>query len=175
MARLPARSLYHALMASLMWLGMGCAWADAYGDVQRLIQRQEWPQAQAQASLHLKNHPQDPQMRLLLSRIQEGQGHNDAAMTTLQELTQAYPELAEPHNNLAVHYAREGRYDDALSALQRAIQARPDYATALENLGDLHAALAKQAYDRAVLAAPTSPGPRNKAQAVGQFLQTPAR
>lgn len=164
------RLLRPVLMVSLIWLCIGAARADAYADVQRLINRQEWPQAQVLATQHLKSRPQDPQMRLLLSRIQEGLGQNDDAMATLQELTQAYPELAEPHNNLAVHYALQGRYDDALGALNRAIQARPDYATALENLGDLHATLAKQAYDRAVLAAPTSPRAQTKAQAIGQLL-----
>ena len=114
-------------------------------------------------------------MRLLLSRIQQGLGQRDAAMTTLLGLTQAYPELAEPHNNLAALYAQAGRYDDALASLNRAILARPDYATALENLGDLHTALAKQAYDRATQAAPMSPRPRAKAQALGQLLQADPR
>lgn len=170
MALYPARFLRLALMVSLFWLGLGVARADTYADVQRLINRQAWPQALTLATQHLKNNAQDPQMRLLLSRVQEGQGHNEAAMATLQDLTQAYPELAEPHNNLAVHLAREGRFDDALASLNRAIQARPDYAIALENLGDLHAALAKQAYDRAALAAPTSPRSPAKAQAIGQLL-----
>ncbi|MBD8050628.1 tetratricopeptide repeat protein [Limnohabitans radicicola] len=175
MALHPARPLRHALMAGLIWLCLTPAQADVYDDVQRLIKREEWPQAQALARQHLTNRAQDPQMRLLLSRIQQGLGQNDAATATLLELTQTFPELAEPHNNLAALYAQAGRYDDALASLNRAVQARPDYATALENLGDLHAALAKQAYDRASQAAPTSPRPRAKAQAIGQIQQADSR
>lgn len=170
-----ARPLCTALLASLIWLCMTPARADVHADVQRLINRQEWPQAQALATQHLKVQAQDVQMRLLLSRIQEGLGQSDAALATLLELTQAYPELAEPHNNLAALYARAGRYDDALSSLKRAILARPDYAIALENLGDLHAVLAQQAYERAAKAAPTSPRARSKAQAIGQMLQADLR
>ena len=175
MALHPARPFRTALMAGLIWLCIGPAQADVYDDVQRLIKREEWPKAEALASQHLKSRDQDPQMRLLLSRIQEGQGQNDAAMSTLLGLTQTFPELAEPHNNLAALYAQAGRYEDALASLHRAILARPDYATALENLGDLHAALAKQAYDRAANAAPTSPRPQSKAQAIGQMLQADSR
>jgi tetratricopeptide (TPR) repeat protein len=162
-------------MAGLIWLIFGAAHADVYDDVQRLIKREDWSKAEALAIQHLKTRDQDPQMRLLLSRIQQGLGQGDAAMTTLLGLTQAYPELAEPHNNLAALYAQAGRYDDALASLNRAILARPDYATALENLGDLHTALAKQAYDRATQAAPMSPRPRAKAQALGQLLQADPR
>ena len=175
MALHPARPFRTAVMAGLIWLSCSAAHADVYDDVQRLIKREDWPKAEALASQHLKTRDQDPQMRLLLSRIQEAQGQRDAAMTTLLGLTQAYPELAEPHNNLAALYAQDGRYDDALASLNRAILARPDYATALENLGDLHAALAQQAYNRAMQAAPTSPRPRAKAQALGQLLQADPR
>lgn len=175
MALHPARPFRTALTACLLWLCMGPALADVYDDVQRLIKREDWPKAEAMARQHLQTRDQDPQMRLLLSRIQEGQGQSSSAMDTLQGLTQAFPELAEPHNNLAALYAQAGRYEDALAALNRAILARPDYAIALENLGDLHAALAKQAYERATQAAPTSPRPRAKAQALGQMLQADPR
>ncbi len=175
MALHPSRPFRTAVMASLLWLCIGPALADVYDDVQRLIQRGEWPQAQALATRHLATRAQDPQMRLLLSRIQEGLGQSDTAMATLLELSQNYPELAEPHNNLAVLYAQAGRHDDALDALNRAIQARPDYATALENLGDLHAKLAQQAYERAAQAAPASPRPQAKAKAIGQMLQADPR
>jgi tetratricopeptide (TPR) repeat protein len=171
----PVRPLRCAVLAIVCWLSAAPAWADVYADVQRLVGRQEWDKAQTLAKQHLSSRAQDPQMRLLLSRIQEGLGQIDAATATLLELTLTFPELAEPHNNLAALYAQAGRYDDALACLNRAILARPDYATALENLGDLHAALAKQAYDRAVKAAPDAPRPRSKAQALGQILQADPR
>jgi tetratricopeptide (TPR) repeat protein len=65
-------------------------------------------------------------------------------------LTEDYPELPEPYNNLAVLYASQGNYEKAKSALELAIHTHPSYATAHENLGDIYAQLASRAYDRAL-------------------------
>jgi tetratricopeptide (TPR) repeat protein len=112
-------------------------------------------------------------MRLLLSRIQTGLGQTQAAMATLLALTQSFPELPEPHNNLAVLLVKENRHDEALAALQAAIRARPDYALALENLGDLHLALAAQAYTRARLVTPAQTRLQTKQLATEQAMKTP--
>ena len=59
---------------------------------------------------------------------------------------QDYPELAEPHNNLAAIYAAAGEYGKARAELEEAIRLNPRYAPAHENLGDVHALLAGQSY-----------------------------
>ena len=59
--------------------------ADVYSDVNRLVVSEQWAKAQTQAEQHLKSQPTDPQMRLLLSRIQDGLGQTAAAMETLQQ------------------------------------------------------------------------------------------
>ena len=41
------------------------------------------------------------------------QGKTDDAIRTFSELTEDYPELPEPYNNLAVLYAGQGQYDKA--------------------------------------------------------------
>lgn len=138
-----------ALSCLLLVSCMGASAADVYSDVSRLIAASQWSAALKEAQQHLKLHANDPQMRLLLSQIQDGQGETQAATATLQALTQSYPELPEPHNNLAVLLARQNRLDEALLALQAAVRARPDYATALENLGDVYIGLAIQAYQHA--------------------------
>ena len=112
-------------------------------------------------------------MRLLMSRIQEGQGQAAAAMATLQGLTQSFPELPEPHNNLAALLARQNRYAEALLALQAAVLARPDYATALENMGDVYVALAIEAYQNANRSMP-QPRTANKRLAAEQLLKATA-
>ncbi len=123
--------------------------ADVYDDVERLIRNGQLDRASQTSAEHLKKSPQDPQMRLLGSRILDAQGKGDEAIAWLESLTLEFPELPEPHNNLAVLYARAGRVQDALESLNKALLARPDYAVALENLGDLHLSLALQAYQRA--------------------------
>lgn len=150
--------------------------ADMYSDVNALVQSGQWSKAQALADTRLQSAPADPQMRLLQSRIQTGLGQTQAAMETLRALIQSYPELPEPYNNLAVLLVRENRLTEALQALQTAVQVRPDYALALENLGDIHLALAIEAYAQAMKSAPMQgPVPRiqNKKTAAEQALKTP--
>ncbi len=166
------QTLLSFALTCLLLLSGAAAQADVYQDVNRLIGAQQWPQAQAQAQEHLKSRPTDPQMRLLLSRIQDGQGQTAAAMETLQALTQSFPELPEPHNNLAALLARQNRYAEALAQLQDAVRARPDYGTALENLGDVYIALAIEAYQNASKATPPQPRAASKRLAAEQMLKS---
>ena len=55
-----------------------------------------------------------------------------------------------PYNNLAVLYGSQGDYDKARAALVAAIRTNPQYATAYQNLGDVYAQLASQAYSKAL-------------------------
>jgi tetratricopeptide (TPR) repeat protein len=95
-------------------------------------------------------------------------------METLQSLTQSFPELPEPHNNLAALLARQNRYAEALVALQAAVRARPDYAIALENLGDVYMALAIQAYQSASQGVPSQTRVAEKRLAAEQLLKSTA-
>jgi tetratricopeptide (TPR) repeat protein len=78
------------------------------------------------------------------------QGKTAEAIKVFTSLTEDYPELPEPYNNLAVLYAGQGQYEKAKVALEMAIRTHPSYATAHENLGDIYAKMASQAYDRAL-------------------------
>ena len=164
-------SLLPFVLSCLLVLFSASTRADVYSDVNRWVVAQEWVKAQNQAEQHLKSQPTDPQMRLLLSRIQDAQGQTPAAMDTLQGLTQSFPELAEPHNNLAALLARENRHADALISLQAAIKARPDYAIALENMGDVYAALASQSYGKALQITPNQRRIQAKQLTIDQMLK----
>lgn len=74
----------------------------------------------------------------------------DDAIQAFSKLTKEYPKLPEPYNNLAVLYASRGEYDKARNELKTALATHPSYATASENLGDVYAAMAGQAYNRAL-------------------------
>ena len=160
--------------AVLVWACLlpALAVADVYSDAARLVKSAQWVQALALAQKHLAQHPSDPQMRLILSQIQDGQGDLAQAMSTLEALTHAFPELPEPHNNLAVLYAREGRQEQALLALQAAIRARQDYPVALENLGDLHTQMALQAYHKALKGTTAPERVRLKIERAEQLIRT---
>lgn len=77
-------------------------------------------------------------------------GKRDEAIKAFTDLSEKYPDLPEPYNNLAVLYADQGQYDKARKALESAIKTHPSYATAHENLGDIYARLASEAYDKAL-------------------------
>ena len=74
----------------------------------------------------------------------------DKAEKIFKQLTREHPELPEPYNNLAVIYAARGDFNKARDALQEAINTHPSYATAHENLGDIYAKMASQAYSQAL-------------------------
>jgi tetratricopeptide (TPR) repeat protein len=156
-----------------LWTWSASAKADIYTEVNALVQSGQWQPAQALAESRLKTTPTDPQMRLLLSHIQTGLGQNQAAMDTLRALTLSFPELPEPHNNLAALLARANRHEEALQSLQAAVQARPDYALALENMGDLYLALAARAYGQALNLTPTVRRLQNKQANTQQVLKAP--
>ena len=102
--------------------------------------------ALAAVDKYLAAKPQDADARFLRGVILTELGRPDDAFQVFLVLTQDYPELPEPYNNLAVLYAARGEYERARANLEMAIRAKPDYATAYENLGDVHARLSAQAY-----------------------------
>jgi ketosteroid isomerase-like protein len=126
------------------------AHADDYGDVSQLSRNGKLLEALTKADTFLATKPNDPQMRFLKGVIQRNQGKSGEAIATFIKLTEDYPELPEPYNNLAVLYAGQGMFDKARAALEMAIRTNPSYATAHENLGDIYSRLASQAYSKAL-------------------------
>lgn len=137
-----------AVLAALATTGL--AQADEYADVNQLLRQGKQADALARADQFLAGKPRDPQMRFLRGVILTEQGKTADAITTFTKLTEDYPELPEPYNNLAVLYAGQSQFDKARAALEMAIRTNPSYSTAHENLGDVYAKLASQAYSRAL-------------------------
>ena len=119
-------------------------------EANRLIGDGQYAAALVKIDAVLATDPRSPQARFLRGVALNGQGQTDEAIAIFQELTQDYPELPEPHNNLAVIWAQQGKYDKARIDLEIALSTRPDYAIAHENLGDIYSRLAGAEYDRAV-------------------------
>ena len=124
--------------------------ADDLGDVTKSVRAGQYDEALAKANAVLSKRPHDAQMRFLKGVILTEQGKNSEAIAVFTKLTEDFPELPEPYNNLAVLFAASGQYDKARLALDNAIRTNPTWATAYENLGDVHAKLASQAYDKAL-------------------------
>jgi len=126
------------------------AQADDYAEVNRLLRAGQFSEAMSKADQYLAGKPRDPQMRFLKGVIQTESGKQADAVATFQKRTEEFPELPEPYNNLAVLYAGQSQFDKARAALEMAIRTNPSYATAHENLGDVYAKLASQAYSKAL-------------------------
>jgi ketosteroid isomerase-like protein len=80
--------------------------------------------------------------------------------------------LPEPYNNLAVLYAQQKQYDKARTALEMAIRTHPSYAIAYENLGDVYAKLASQAYDKALQLDSANSATQNKMALIRDLITT---
>lgn len=98
----------------------------------------------------LKDSPRDVQLRFLRGVLLSELNRLDEAAEVFATLTREFPELPEPHNNLAVIHASQGRLDKARDALEHAVRAVPDYALAHENLGDLYLQFAAHSYQQAL-------------------------
>ncbi len=126
------------------------AQADDIQDANKLFKQGLSVQALDKVNAFLATKPKDAQARFLKGLILADQGNTADAIAIFSSLTQDYPELPEPYNNLAVLYAGQGQYEKAKEQLEMAIRTNPTYATAHENLGDIYAKMASQAYDRAL-------------------------
>src|SRR5512139_4029568 len=124
--------------------------ADDLREAQKLYAQGRLQPAMEKVDAYLKAQPREPQGRFLKGLILTEQKKVNEAIQVFTGLTEDFPELPEPYNNLAVLYASLGNYDKAKSALELAIHTHPSYATAHENLGDIYAQLASRAYDRAL-------------------------
>ena len=138
------------LVALTALLGAGVAHAEDYSDIIQLLKTGKAAEALVKADQRLAATPRDPQLRFLRGVAQADSGKQGEAITTFTKLTEEYPELPEPYNNLAVLYANQNQLDKARTALEMAIRTNPSYATAHENLGDIYAKLAGQAYNKAL-------------------------
>lgn len=138
------------LLALTALVGVGQAYADNYAEITQLLKTGKAAEALTKADQRLAESPRDPQLRFLRGVAQADSGKHNDAIVTFTKLTEEYPELPEPYNNLAVLYANQNQLDKSRAALEMAIRTNPSYATAHENLGDIYAKLASQAYSKAL-------------------------
>ena len=144
------------LLCSVLVSRVAAATADELAEVTRLHRAGQTAAAIERADRVLTANPKDAQMRFLKSVLLADSGRSGEAEVLLQQISQDYPELAEPHNNLAAIYAVSGDYGKSRAELEEAIRLNPNYAPAHENLGDVHALLAAQAYAKALRLEPAS-------------------
>lgn len=151
------------------------AQADDVQDANKLFKQGRHAQAMEKVDAFLASNPKDAQARFLKGLILTEQGNTADAIKTFTGITEDYPELPEPYNNLAVLYANQGQYEKAKSALEMAIRTNPNYATAHENLGDIYAKMASQAYEQALRLDKSNASAKTKLALIRDLLSKSAR
>jgi tetratricopeptide (TPR) repeat protein len=162
------------LLLALAISGLRAA-ADELQDANALFKQGNHAQALDKVNSYLANHPKDAKARFLQGLILTEQNKSTEAIKVFTALTEDYPELPEPYNNLAVLYAAQGQYDKSRIALETAIRTHPSYATAHENLGDIYAKLATQAYDKALQFDKTNTSAQTKLELIKELFSSSPR
>ncbi len=157
------------LLAAL--LATACpVFADDVEGASKMLRSGQHQQALERVNKVLAAKPRDARARFLKGLIFAEQGNAKDATEVFLALTKDFPDLPEPYNNLAVIYASQGQYDKARGALEQSIRTHPSYATAYENLGDVYAKLASQAYDKALQFDTANPAAKNKLALVRELV-----
>ncbi|GAA4334803.1 hypothetical protein GCM10023144_27420 [Pigmentiphaga soli] len=115
----------------------------------------------------------DVQLLFLKAYALDRLGRREEAKALYRQMTERFPELPEPWNNLAALEAADGRLDEAKTALDMAVRTDPGYTAARENLGDLYMMLAARSYGEAGKLDPNAAGAREKREGIKSLLEAP--
>jgi tetratricopeptide (TPR) repeat protein len=136
--------------------------ANELKDIARQVRQGQQSAALNRLYAYLDSHPADAEALFLKGVALTESNKPDEAIKVFNEMTEKYPGLPEPYNNLAVLYAGKGQYDKARAALESALKTHPSYATAHNNLADVYAHMASEAYDKALQLDKTNSSQANK-------------
>lgn len=122
--------------------------------------------------LALAARPGDASLRFLQGVLLSETGRGDDAVAVFERMTEDFPDLPEPYNNLAVIEAGKGQLDLARNLLEAALRLDPGYRTAHENLGDVFVRLAQRAYEAAADSPRVEPLLRTKLRLARELAAT---
>ena len=162
------------LFSVFLFASLPC-FSDEIQDIGRLLKSGQQAQALERVNRYLAGKPRDAQGRFLKGLILTEQNKMSEAIDVFTRLSQDFPELPEPYNNLAVLFAAQGQYEKARQALEMSIRTHPSYATAYENLGDVYTKLASQAYDRALQLDASNTAAQSKLSLIRELISTNTR
>ena len=153
--------LIACLLATTAWTPAVAADGPARA-IEQQFKRGETTLGQQNLTQALARQPDDVALRFLQGVMLSAGGSTAEAAALFERLTQEFPDLPEPYNNLAVLQAAAGKIDAARELLETALRLDPGYRTAHENLGDVFARLAQRAYEAAA-------GPHSEASLQGKL------
>lgn len=164
-------SLLAALAATLLSLP---ARADEVAAIRDLLARGEAAPALLRAEKVASANPRDAQARFLVGVALMDLRRDAEALAHFTRMSQDYPDLPDPLNNVALLEARAGRLELARTTLEAALRADPSHRLARSNLGQVHLMLAVQAWEHAAALGPLDAAVQRRLEAVRQLLSAPA-
>lgn len=141
--------------------------------IQKQMSSRQYVQVLGQLQTYVSNNPQDIQGRFMLGLTLGEVMQENEAIVVFTKLTEDFPEIPEPYNNLSVLHARQGNLEQARQSLEMAIRANPSYAIAQENLGDIYARLASAQYRKALALDAINKPLAKKLQTLDEVVETP--
>jgi Flp pilus assembly protein TadD len=167
-----------AALAVSVGLSLGLAGAPAHADeaseVRALAARGELDAALQRVEAAVAANPRDAQLRFLHGVVLMDLKRDDAALEAFGQLSQDYPELPDPYNNIALLQARAGKLELARQSLEVALRNDPGHRTARANLGMVYLMLAVQAWERAAAGASSDPALQRRLEGARALLALPA-
>lgn len=151
---MPSPSHPLRLLAAALLLSAAAARADVLTEVQNLTARGNLAAALRAAEDAAASDPRNTQARFLRAVVLMELQRSAEALDAFTRLSQEFPELPEPYNNIAVLQVRAGQLELARQALETALRNDPSHRTARANLGEVHLMLAVQAWEQAAAAGP---------------------
>ncbi|MEO5735450.1 MAG: tetratricopeptide repeat protein [Rubrivivax sp.] len=142
-------------------------------DIRAMLARGDTTAALARAEQAAAAAPNEPEPRFLKAVVLMQSGQDDAALALFTKLTQQFPELPDPYNNIALLQARAGRLELAREALLQALRNDPGHRAARANLAQVYGMLAVQEWTAAAQADPSDPELARRLAAAAQALLIP--
>lgn len=151
-------------------LSVPTAHADDLAEVRAMTARGDLAPALRRVEAAVAAKPGDAALRFQQGVILMDLGRDAAALEVFTRLSEEFPELPDPLNNMALLHSRAGEHELARQALQAALRNDPRHRLARANLGRVHLALAAQAWERLSADGPLEQTLQRQLQAVRGLL-----
>lgn len=148
------RLLLPIAIAAMLQAALASAQSDESAAIRSLLSRGDSAAALQRAEKATAANPRDAELRFMLGVVWMEMGRNDDALDLFIRMSQEYPELPDPFNNIALLQVRGGRLEAARQSLEAALRNDPAHRSARANLGQVHLMLAVQAWEAAAAAGP---------------------
>ena len=167
---------YHSTCCLLLiatLLSAPAARADSAVEVRAMLARGDSAGALDRAAAAAAADPGNASTRFLLGVVLMEMLRGEEALQVFSLLSQEFPELPDPYNNIALLHARAGRLELARQSLESALRSDPGHRTARSNLGQVHLMLAVQAWEQAAADGPLDAAVMRRLQGARLLLAAP--